>query len=128
MNIENRGGIWATLGLYLAWLITALGVIADALYIREAIVAILTAINAVHSTNFTKAGGIGVDLNFAYSMTFADELILTILFIAAIAFVIAIEYYFRKGRPKGLLLRRIITVVVIEVGIIVVSILISLFV
>lgn len=125
MNIENRGGILATLGLYFAWLVTSVGVIIDALYIREAVVAILTTVNAVHSQNFTRSGGIGIDLTFAYSMTFYDELILTILFIAAIAFVIAIEYYFRKGRPKGLLLKRIGIVVGIEVAIIVVSIIVS---
>jgi hypothetical protein len=119
---QNRGGIWATLALYAAWLVASLGVIIDALYLRDSVSALLSVLNVTHMQNYSKSGNLGIDFNFAYAMTFYDEAILFILFLAAVGFVVAIEYYFRKGRPMGLLFKRIGLVFGIEVVIVVVSI------
>jgi hypothetical protein len=119
---QNRGGIWATLALYGAWLVTSLGVIIDVLYVREAVSTLLTVLDVTHMQNYRKSGNLGIDFNFAYAMTFYDEAILFILFLAAVAFVVAIEYYYRRGRPKGLLFKRIGIVFGIEVAVVVVSI------
>lgn len=121
-NMESRWGWLITIGQALAWLITSLGAVADALYLRDAFSALLNVLQVIHSTNFTRGGGIGIDFTFAYAMSAYDEVMIFVLGLAAIAAVIAIEYYFRKGRPKGLLLKRIGLVFGIEIAIIIVSI------
>ncbi len=121
-NAESRWGWLITIGQYFAWLITAIGAVLDALYLRDAFSALLNVLQVIHSTNYTRGGGIGIDFTFAYAMTAYDEVMILILGLAAVAAVIAIEYYFRKGRPKGLLFKRIGLVVGIEIAIVAVSI------
>jgi hypothetical protein len=121
---ESRGGWIATLLLYVAWAITALGTIVDVLYFRDAIMSIADRIQLLHDVAYHNAGGLGIDFSAGYFQTTFDLALLIVLGCVAVAFVVAIEYYFRKGRPKGLLYKRIGTVVGIEVGIIVVSIII----
>jgi hypothetical protein len=121
---ESRGGWLATLALYVAWFVTAIGVIFDALYIREAVMAVASRIQLARDMAWHSSGGIGIDFSMGFAMTAFDEGMLLILGCATVAFVVAIEYYFRKGRPKGLLYKRIGIVVGIEVVIVVASIII----
>ena len=118
----TRGGWLVTLGQFAAWFITALGTIIDILYLREAIVALLTVLQVTHQQNFQRNGGLGIDFTFSYGLTAIDEAIFVVLGIIAMGMAVAIEYYFRKGRLKGLLLKRIGIVVGIEIAIIIVSI------
>ncbi|HEX7432011.1 MAG TPA: hypothetical protein VF326_00015 [Anaerolineaceae bacterium] len=118
----TRGGWLVTLGQFAAWFITALGTIIDILYLREAIVALLTVLQVTHQQNFQRNGGLGIDFTFSYGLTAIDEAIFVVLAIIAMGMAVAIEYYFRKGRLKGLLLKRIGIVVGIEIAIIIVSI------
>jgi|SRR5450759_1604168 len=118
----TRGGWLVTLGQFAAWFITALGTIIDILYLREALVALLTVLQVTHQQNFQRNGGLGIDFTFSYGLTAIDEAIFVVLAIIAMGMAVAIEYYFRKGRLKGLLLKRIGIVVGIEIAIIIVSI------
>jgi len=60
-----------------------------------------------------------VDFTTQFGLTAIDNAMLLVLGCAAIGFIIWIEYYFRKGRPLGLLYKRIARVAGIEVAIIV---------
>jgi len=119
---ENQGGCLVSLGQYFAWFVTSLLAVIDALYIREAVLTGLTRFQVTKAVAFHKAGGVGLDFSFGFAMSLIDDVLLLILGIAAIAAVVTIEYYFRRGQPKGLLLKRIGIVFGIEIAIIVVSI------
>ena len=121
---ENQAGCMVTLGMYFAWFVASLLAIVDALYIREAILTILARFRLAQAQAFHSAGGVGLDFSAGFAMTFIDDVILLLLGIGAIAAVVSIEYYFRKGQPQGLLLKRIGIVFGIEIAIIVVSIII----
>ena len=125
---QPRTSWLVTLGQAIAWLIASLGAIADALYIREAFDALLALFQVIHTEYYHQSGGLGIDLPFSYQLTAYDETLLFVLAIAAVAVVVAIEYYFRRGRPKGLLARRVGIVFGVEIAIIAVSILIRLLV
>lgn len=117
-----------SLGQFGAWILTSAGAIFDALYIRSAIQSILSALSLAHGAAYQRQGGLGVDFQFTNALTATDEFLLVVLGCVALACIIAIEYYFRKGRPRGLLLKRIGRVVLIEVAVFVVAILIVMFV
>ena len=117
-----------SLGQFGAWILTSAGAILDALYIRSAAKGLLQALSIIQNEGYQKGGGIGIDLQFGYALTATEEVLILILGLVALAAVIWIEYYFRKGRPKGLLLKRIGIVVGVEVAIVAVSALILLFV
>jgi hypothetical protein len=124
MENEHKGGCLVSLGQYFAWFVTSILALADMLYVREAVTAILSAIQSAKNVAYHAAGGLGLDFSTGFALSLADDIIIFILGIATIAAVVTIEYYFRKGQPKGLLLKRIGKVVAIEAGIIVVSIII----
>jgi hypothetical protein len=125
MENEHKGGCLVSLGQYFAWFVTSVLAVVDMLYVREAVTAILSAISAAKDVAFHAAGGLGLDFSTGFALSLADDIIILILGIAAISAVVYIEYYFRKGQPKGLLLKRIGKVAAIEVAIIIVSIIIN---
>jgi hypothetical protein len=120
---ENQKGCLVSLGQSFAWLVTSLLAVVDMLYVREAVLGVLTAIQAANDVAFHAAGGLGLDFSAGFAVSLADDIILFILGIATIGTVVAIEYYFRKGQTKDLL-KRIGKVVAIEAGIVIVSIII----
>ena len=124
---QPRLGWLVDLGQFGAWILVSVGAIADALYLRSATQAILQALQLVEHSAYRQKGGIGIDLQFGFALTAIDEFLLLIFGCTALAFIIAIEYYFRRGRPQGLLLKRFIRVVVIEVIIFVLALLILTF-
>ncbi len=117
----SRGGLLVTLGQFAAWVVTAIGAVIDALYVREAILSLLSVVQAIRSADYHRNGGLGLDFQTGFAISAIDDVVMLILGCGAIAAVVAIEYYYRKGRPKGLLLKRIGTVVGIEVAILVIS-------
>jgi hypothetical protein len=124
MENEQKGGCLISLGQAFAWLVTSLLAVVDMLYVREAFLSILLALQATKEQAYHAAEGLGLDFSTGFAVSLADDVILFILGIGTVAAVVAIEYYFRKGQPKGLLLKRIGKVAAIEVGIVVVSIII----
>ena len=123
---QTKGGWIVDVVQYVTWLVTSLVVVVDALYVREAVLAGLSLFQMAQTENYHRQGGVGLDLSTGFAISLIDDFMLLILGCAAVAAVIVIEYYFRRGRPKGLLLKRIGTVVGIELAIIVVSIIIRI--
>ena len=123
---ENRGGWLVSIGQAFAWLVTSLLTVVTGLYFRDAALSIASLFQAAQYQVYRQKGGIGIDFQTGYMVSFFDNVLLLIIGIVVVSAVIAIEYYFRKGRPKGLLLKRIGIVLGIEIGTIVVSILIRL--
>jgi len=125
MENEQKGGCLVSLGQAFAWLVTSLLAVVDMLYIREAVTAILSAIQSAKDVAYHAAGGLGLDFSTGFGLSLADDIMIFVLGLVTIGAVVTIEYYFRKGQPKGLLLKRIGKVVAIEAGIIIVSILVN---
>ncbi len=125
---ETRGGWIATLSLYAAWAVASAGAILDALFIREAFLALLAWYKVIATNAYHQAGGIGDNLITTFGVSAVDNFLLLILGCAAIAVTIWIEYYFRKGRPLGLLYKRIGRVFLVELIIVVAALVIRQFV
>ena len=123
---NSDSGFLATIAYLGAWLLTSIGAILDALYVREAILSVLLAFQVIKSEAFHKAGGLGVDFQTSYLVSTLDLTVIFVLGCVAVAAIIYIEYYFRKGRPLGLLGKRIARVIGIEVVVVVLAILIRI--
>jgi hypothetical protein len=127
MKTEDKPATFLVgLGMYAAWLATSILVIFDALYFREAVLSIFNRFQAAQDIVYHQKGGLGLDFSTGFALLMWDEIMLLLLGIAAIATVVGVEYYFRKGQPKNLLLKRVLKVFGIEIGIIVVSIIIRI--
>ncbi len=125
---QSRGGWLATLSYFVAWMIASAGTIIDALLIREAILSIMAWYKVISTEAFHQQGGVGDQLLTSFGITAADNFVILILGCAAVGVVIWIEYYFRKGRPKGWLYQRIGKVLAVEVAIIIAALLIRQFI
>lgn len=121
---ESKGGWLATVSQYAAWLVTSIIAIIDMLAIREAVLALLAWFRVVETAAYHQAGGVGEDIFTGFGISAADNVLLLILGCAVVAVVILVENYFRKGRPLGLLYKRIGKVFLIEIAIILGAILI----
>jgi hypothetical protein len=117
-----------SIGLYLAWFVTSLLAVFSGLYIREVIIRIVSLFQVAAEQAYQQKGGIGWDFTPGRVAFLLDNIMLFVIGIAVVGFAIWIEYYFRKGRPQGLLLKRIGKVAGVEVAIILVSILFLLVV
>jgi hypothetical protein len=126
MNNQSRpkGGLLVSLGQYGAWFVACVLILLDVLYVFEAFESVLAAIQGAQQASFIQSGGIGLDFQVFYVLSALDNVVLLVLAVLAVAGAITIEYYFRKGQPKGLLLKRIGIVFGIEIAILVVSVLI----
>jgi hypothetical protein len=112
----------------LAWFVAILGAVVDIFALREAYLALLAWYRVVSTQAFHEAGGLGVDIWTGVRLTAIDILTWVILCITALVAMIGIEYYFRKGREKGLLYKRIGKVLGIEAAIVVGAIIVRLIV
>ena len=121
---QSRLGWLVSLGQFFAWVLSSIGALLDMLYIRQAVMAILQALRVVQQDAYQRSGGIGLDFQFGYALSAFDNFFLLFLGCAALASVIGIEYYLRKGRPRGLLWKRFAKVLVIELAIFLAAILI----
>ena len=127
-KVESRFGWLISLGQFAAWVVTSIGAMLDALYIREAVLAILQTLQMVDQQLYRQRGGVGLNLQFGYGLTLLDDVMILILGCAALAFVIVVEAYYRKGRPLGLLWKRVAKVAIIEVAIFILMALVLLYI
>jgi hypothetical protein len=118
----------ATLIQYVAWLLAGVGSVLDMLAIREAVLALLAWYRVIETKAYRAAGGVGEDIFTGFGISAADNVILVILACGAVAVTVWAEYYFRKGRPKGELYKRIGKVLGIELAVIVVAMIIRVIV
>jgi hypothetical protein len=125
-NPQSRYAWLDTIGQFAAWVVASVVALLDALYIRTTVQAILRALRVIEQNAFQQRGGIGIDFQFGYALSAFDLFFLLILGCAALAVVIGSEYYFRKGRPKGLLWKRVGKVLGIELAVLLLCLLILL--
>ena len=123
---ETRAEWLVSIGQVLAWLMTAAGVILTALFVREAAADFLMWNGARRLQSFREAGEVGRALRTSTQIKAADFIIIFILTCLAVWAAIEIDFYLRKGRPKGLLLKRFLTVAGIEIGIIIGTVLLRI--
>jgi len=115
-NGSNSGWL-DSLSLFVAWAITAAGSVIDMLGIREAILSVLALFRLINQDVYRSKGGVGEDIVTNFGFAAIDNIMLLILGICTVGVVVWIEYYFRKGRTKGLLYKRIGKVFLVEVAI-----------
>ncbi len=121
---ESKGGWLVTIAQYVAWLVAAMGTIIDLLATREAILAILAVFSVFNTAAYHARGGVGEDFITTFGLTAVDNFMLLIMGLGAIVATIWIEYYFRKGRPQGLLFKRIGKVLLVEIAIVIVTVIV----
>jgi len=98
--------------------------VADMLAIREASLDILTAVQVQRIENARETQANMERIHFGFKMQAMDQVMLFVGGIIAMIFALGIEYYFRMGQKKGVLLQRIGRVVAIQVGIFVICVII----
>lgn len=110
----------------LAWFVCAVIVIADVLVVRQASLDVMTAVQVQVIENSENKGA--ARLNSGYITEFIDRAIIIAGAMVAVAFSIYIEYYFRKGKEQGSLLKRIGRTLAILIGVMLVAVIILTFV
>lgn len=126
--MEQKSNRSASILYILAWLVCSILVIVDVLSIREASKDILTAARANQIAKSAEGEKGSTLISTGFKMTAIDQGFLFIGGILAVVLAIAIEYYFRIGNQKGILLKRIGLVVAIQVGVFIICVLIQTFV
>jgi len=127
--MAERGTDWKQTAIYIAaWLASAVLAIVDLLYIREAVLSILTLIQVSLEAARRQRGLVGREIGVGFTIQAIDGALLFIGGIATVGIVLGIEYYFRKGEQKGQLYPRILKVIGIEVLIVIAGILIQVLV
>ena len=64
----------------------------------------------------------GINYQFGFAIGAADNFIMVLLAVGVAGFTVWVEYYFRRGRPLGLLWKRIGMVLAAQIGLIVLMI------
>ncbi len=113
----HRSVTWYETALYvLAWLASIVLFAADLLLIRGVIIGGLTAIGLQRGVMDPDAWRM-VRLTYGWVVDTIDRAGLLLLGCGGIAGAILIEYFYRKGMEMGVLARRVIRVMGIELGI-----------
>ena len=126
-DTQSRFDWLTSLGLFAAWVVTSLGALLDAVYIRGVILTVLRVLQVIDQQIYSKQGGIGVNFQFGYGLTLIDDVLVLVLGCAALAAVILIEAYYRKGRALGAHWKRVGKVAIVEFSIFAVLALIVLY-
>ncbi|MCJ7738783.1 MAG: hypothetical protein MUQ10_15965 [Anaerolineae bacterium] len=123
---ETRSEWLVSIGQVLAWLITAAGATLAALFVRGATKDFLVWNGDRRLQSFREAGEVGRALRISTRVKAADFIIIFLLTCLGVWAAVEIDFYFRKGRPEGLLLKRFLTVAGIEIGIIIGTVLLRI--
>jgi hypothetical protein len=113
---------WRSTALYaVSWFIASLLVVIDLLGLREALLDIMSLIQSDMPSREAQT-------QFGFTMQAINNGVLFVGGVVAAGLAVALEYYFRRGETKGNLLRRVLTVVGIEVIIYVVFVLVQVII
>jgi hypothetical protein len=125
--MEEKQPHWALSILYWpAWLICGFLVIVDLMEIREASLAVVTAIQIEHIAN--AAGDEANSEQFDATLHTIDLFMFYLGAMLAVSMAVVIEYYFRFGLRQGKLLQRIAKVVGIQATIILFCVIVRMLV
>jgi hypothetical protein len=120
---------WAASILYsLAWLICSVLVIVDALVVREATLDVLTIMRARSIEASAENERAKTEIDTGFIVGAIDQGMLFFGGVVAVVLAIAIEYYFRMGQKKGVLLKRVGMVIGVQLVVFIVCVLIQTFV
>ena len=125
---ESRLSWLVSIGQWLAWLATAVGVIISAIYIREALLDFLVRYGVYRLEDYQEQGVIAKGLEINSQVGAVDYFAIFILACLAVCAIVWIEYYFRRGRLKGVLWKRVFKVAGVEVAIIAGSVLLRILI
>ena len=118
---DHRQADWKqTLFYIVAWLVSVVLMLVDLVLVREIVMRIMTSIGLMKAAVNPETWPL-VRLTFGWVRGVVDQSALLVLACAGVALTIAIEYYYRKGIPQGLLIKRVTRVVSIELVVGVVS-------
>jgi len=121
--MDQSKGSWSASILYaLAWLVCSLFVIIDVLVVREATLDVMTAIQANRIEASAEGEKVKTQIEAGFVKGAIDQGMLFVGGIVAVVLAIAIEYYFRIGQQKGVLLKRILWVLGIQIGVFIVCV------
>lgn len=125
---EPRSAGWlVAVGQNLAWLAASAGAIINAIYIREAVLEFLVWYRDRYLQGEHEPGSLGLRrLQTSSQVTLVDFLTIFVAAIVVGGVIVWLEYYFRRGRQNGVLLKRVMVVAAVEVSIVVTSILIRM--
>lgn len=105
-----------TLLYIVAWLVSIALMIVDLAIVREIVNRMMTSIGLVMASADPESWPLA-RLTFGWIRGVVDQSLLLILACAGITLTIGVEYYLRRGIPKGLLCKRIIRVFSIELAV-----------
>lgn len=103
-----------TLAYVIAWIGSVGLLLVDLMFVREVILHILVSIGLLKAVA-NPADWALARLTYGWTRDIVDYTMMVILGCVGVGLAIVIEYYYRKGIPQGLLTRRIVRVVSIEV-------------
>lgn len=127
--MEDNKKFWGTTILYnIAWLVSSLFVIIDVFMFREAVLDVLTAIQISATQNAPVGEQTAIKLQWGNIIQLADQGILFLGGVMAVAFAIGIEYYFRKGQENGTVWKRVGKVFAIIVAVFALCLIIQILV
>ncbi len=127
--MEDNKKFWGTTILYnIAWLVSSLFVIIDVFIFREAVLDVLTAIQISATQNAPVGEQTAIKLQWGNIIQLADQGILFLGGVMAVAFAIGIEYYFRKGQENGTVWKRVGKVFAIIVAVFALCLIIQILV
>ncbi len=122
---STRSAWWETPVYLVSWLLGSLLCILDALLIRNAVLSFLIW-NQARTGNAPNAQGVSPnEFQLSSAVETIDKVVLLVLMCVAIAFVVWIENYLRKGAKQDKLVKRILIVGGIEVGIAAVALIVT---
>ena len=101
-----------------AWFAACVLLIVDTLNAREALLKVLNVIQANRAA--AAPAGSGPDIQFGFFMESIDRGFLFVGGVIAVAFAVAIEYYFRRSENAAHLFKRILVVFGVEVAVLLV--------
>ncbi|NLG98909.1 MAG: hypothetical protein GX491_16255 [Chloroflexi bacterium] len=132
MDFDDNRPEWqivlTTIGQNLVWMALSVGVILDIFFIRDAYLDIQSWIRVRNLAAYRARGGTGDDFATAFSLPAIDMMTVLLLCVIAVAAAVFIEYFFRRAKKKGELLKRIGIVAGVEVGIVLLSMLVQVIV
>ena len=107
-----------------AWILCSLIIIADVLFVREAMRDVMLAVQAYRIENAAEGDANLERIQAGFVSETVDRIVIIGGALVAVSFSLFFEYYFRLGRQQGVLLKRVGKVLLILFGVLLVSLIV----